>query len=116
MQAFADMQRATQVISQEAPDLAAAMGIPGNLFGGTTTGGAATTTSPNPINTTPGARPNMGGLMDFLQQMNIGAAGQNSGAPLAPPEERFRAQLEQLNGMGFTDNEANIRGLFISTL
>jgi ubiquilin len=116
MQAFADMQRATQVIAQEAPDLAAAMGIPRNLLPGTTTGGSTTTTNPNPTSNTAGARPNMGGLMDFLQQMNIGAASQNSGVPLAPPEERFRAQLEQLNGMGFTDNEANIRGLFILSL
>jgi hypothetical protein len=30
---------------------------------------------------------------------------------LEPPEVRFKTQLEQLNEMGFTDKEANIRAL-----
>jgi ubiquilin len=133
MQAFSDIQRATQVLAQEAPELATAMGIPRNLLGNLAAAGA--TPANNPPTTTSanvgGApRANMGNLMDFLQQMNIvsyssyfclalikifkgAAAGgqQTGGVPLAPPEERFRSQLEQLAGMGFTDSEANIRGL-----
>jgi len=28
-----------------------------------------------------------------------------------PPEERYRAELEQLTGMGFVNREANLRAL-----
>jgi ubiquilin len=31
--------------------------------------------------------------------------------PQAPPEERFREQLQQLQEMGFTDQQANIAAL-----
>ncbi len=31
--------------------------------------------------------------------------------PQAPPEERFREQLQQLQEMGFTDQQANINAL-----
>lgn len=70
-----------------------------------------------------------------LQQMLGGAGGENAqaggnpfaalsqlggggaGAPPAdsrPPEERYATQLEQLNGMGFHDSQANIRALRLS--
>jgi ubiquilin len=31
----------------------------------------------------------------------------------APPEERYRAQLEQLTSMGFVNREANLQGGWI---
>ncbi|KAH7722351.1 ubiquilin [Aphelenchoides avenae] len=34
-----------------------------------------------------------------------------AGGSTVPPEQRFRAQLEQLEGMGFTNREANIQAL-----
>jgi ubiquilin len=40
-----------------------------------------------------------------------GGANPAGGAQLPPPEERFRSQLEQLAGMGFTDRQANIQAL-----
>ena len=38
-------------------------------------------------------------------------AGGTSSASAAPPQERFRSQLEQLIQMGFTDEAANIAGV-----
>lgn len=34
--------------------------------------------------------------------------------PQQPPEERFREQLQQLQEMGFTDQQANINALLAS--
>lgn len=39
--------------------------------------------------------------------------GQEDGQPGPPPEERYRAQLEQLTAMGFVNRDANLQG-FIS--
>lgn len=103
MQAMMQIQQATQVLIQEAPELAQMMGIPRS---GTPHPTAASANPP-----TSGAQPTGGNRnpMDFaslLQQMNIGSAAQ----PQIPPEERFRTQLEQLAGMGFVNREANIQG------
>lgn len=35
-------------------------------------------------------------------------------APAVAPEVRFASQLEQLHGMGFTDDAANIRALTVA--
>lgn len=32
------------------------------------------------------------------------------GQPVPPPEERYRAQLEQLTAMGFLNRDANLQG------
>lgn len=32
------------------------------------------------------------------------------GQPVPPPEERYRAQLEQLAAMGFLNRDANLQG------
>lgn len=32
------------------------------------------------------------------------------GQPAPPPEERYRAQLEQLTAMGFVNRDANLQG------
>jgi ubiquilin len=44
----------------------------------------------------------------------LGATGQSPSQPSQPqeaPEVRFRVQLQQLNDMGFTDQQANISAL-----
>ena len=45
----------------------------------------------------------------LMQQMVTSMAGQGLNAP---PEERFRTQLETLASMGFVDRQANIQGIF----
>ena len=47
----------------------------------------------------------------LMQQMVTSMAGQGLNAP---PEERFRTQLETLASMGFVDRQANIQGIFSS--
>jgi len=100
----------------------------------TATGNTTTPTS-NPPPTagteappTPNPNPLMGGLggvnRDTLNQFmatmlsslarNPNGAmgmGMGGGQPQAPPEERYRAQLEQLASMGFVNREANIQAL-----
>ena len=46
----------------------------------------------------------------LMQQMVTSMAGQGLNAP---PEERFRTQLETLASMGFVDRQANIQGMYI---
>lgn len=38
-------------------------------------------------------------------------AQNNTSQPQQPPEERYRAQLEQLTGMGFVNRDANLQAL-----
>jgi len=46
-----------------------------------------------------------------LAQGGNGAPQLGGGVNLAPPEERYRNQLELLTGMGFTNREANLQAL-----
>lgn len=41
----------------------------------------------------------------------MGGQATTPAQPQAPPEERFREQLQQLQEMGFTDQQANIQAL-----
>jgi len=138
LQALQQMQEAMQVLRTEAPQL---FDIPNlgsmlggnlnmaNLFGGVPTNTASpatgtTDTAPASTNapsdrTTPAPTNNAPtndqaqmflNMMQQLAGFNMGA-GAGAAANQAPPEERFRAQLEQLVSMGFTDQEANIRAL-----
>ncbi|KAI6182888.1 hypothetical protein M3Y97_00429000 [Aphelenchoides bicaudatus] len=107
MQAMMQIQQATQVIAQEAPELAQMMGLPRGMANAAAAGANPPTSGANT-----GAQRNVMDFASMLQQMNIGGANAGSGgAQLPPPEERFRSQLEQLAGMGFTDRERNIQAL-----
>ncbi|OXA62641.1 ubiquilin-1 [Folsomia candida] len=52
----------------------------------------------------------MATMISSLAQNNA-AQGQNQQHQQQPPEERYRAQLEQLTGMGFGNREANLQAL-----
>lgn len=94
MQAMTQIQQGIQTLRTEAPELLNTMQGMGNLPG------ANAGSAP--------AGPDFSNLLGQLQNMNFGANA--GGAPQQDPAERFRSQLEQLVGMGFTDREANIRG------
>ena len=83
---------------------------------GTTTSPSTTTPSSNPGQPRPGDP--TAGLAQLMAQMLTGmGTGGTPGFPTqpqAPPEERYRSQLEQLAAMGFVNREANIQAL-IST-
>lgn len=55
----------------------------------------------------------MGGLGDLAASLGGmgGAMGAPSANPRVPPEELYASQLQQLEAMGFVDQQANIRAL-----
>lgn len=74
----------------------------------TTTATTTSSTTPNPNTTAP--PPNMSSPEAFTQLM----ANMLSSMAISdsqPPEERYRAQLEQLASMGFVNREANLQAL-----
>jgi ubiquilin len=116
MAALQQIQQASEVLRTEAPELFR-MGFSqmGQMFN---TGGSGTATAgeaPSGTDTASasgGASPNMMELLGQMMNLNTGAAGAGTaGGTTVPPEERFRAQLEQLGTMGFTNREANIQAL-----
>merc|ERR1719354_27983 len=113
-QALRQIQEGMQQLQSEAPGLfPGAAGLGG--LGGAATGGNQTTG-----NNQSGAgnifnNQSAGGMLnnpDILNMMRNLMGGQQQGTnSQEPPEERYRAQLEQLVQMGFTNRENNIRAL-----
>jgi len=85
-------------------------GLFGSLQPGTTPAPSSTTTgsTTTPSTTDSTAAPNTDAFASFIQNMSSALSGPaNTGSP----EERFSAQLEQLNSMGFINREANLQAL-----
>ncbi|XP_012273483.1 ubiquilin-1 isoform X2 [Orussus abietinus] len=81
----------------------------------TTTPTTTTATTPT---TTPGQQTEANQQAVFSQfmarmfsAMALNQGAEVDGQPAAPPEERYRTQLEQLTAMGFVDREANLQAL-----
>lgn len=135
LQAIQQIQQGMQRLQNAAPELYSTMGFPNvgigmNLGGAASptstsagaadsastttsasTGGTDTTTTTNSTSTTPSTGQNNSQQQAFnqlMQQMVTSMAGQGLNAP---PEERFRTQLETLASMGFVDRQANIQAL-----
>jgi len=109
LEAFQQIQRAHEVIRQEAPGLLNMMG------GGPGMGSMPGAPGAQPGTGATGATPPAGGN-DFMANMlrTMGGMGGGAGAgvpPVANPEEHYASQLEQLEMMGFTNRAANIEEL-----
>lgn len=115
IQAITQIQEGLQVLREEAPGLVPQFTPPGmdmptgNRGPGqpatNTSGGSGSTSAP------PGGN-NMNQMMaNMIQQMAANNVSGGGGGGQGPPEERYRAQLEQLSGMGFLNREANVRAL-----
>lgn len=115
MQAMMQVQQGMQNLQSEAPGLFSAPGsgptppttTPSTTPSSTNPATPPTTTTPSSAggtNTTPAtADPMMSALMSqFLT---------SSMSQTTAPETRFRAQLEQLTAMGFSDRERNLQAL-----
>ncbi|KAF4514011.1 UNVERIFIED_CONTAM: hypothetical protein B566_EDAN018604 [Ephemera danica] len=81
----------------------------------TTAGSTNTTTtsSSSPSSTAPSSMPNPNNadlFSQFMAQM-ISTMSTQDPSSNAPPEERYRTQLEQLTAMGFGNREANLQAL-----
>lgn len=121
--AIRQIQEGMERLQRAAPELYSSMGFPGvgvgvNLGSSTTSGTSpsttttTTTTSSTESNTTQsttsGGAQSQQAFNQLMQQMVTSMAGQGLNAP---PEERFRTQLETLASMGFVDRQANIQAL-----
>eukprot|EP00112_Aurelia_sp_Birch-Aquarium-sp1_P024465 Seg776.3 transcript_id=Seg776.3/GoldUCD/mRNA.D3Y31 product=Ubiquilin-1 protein_id=Seg776.3/GoldUCD/D3Y31 len=132
LQAITQIQTGIQQLQQEAPELLPVLGMsPSPALSSFTMPSTATTTPPTattaPVSSTtpsqsttgPTATPTTGStpppstnplfnqMFQSMLQQQLG--GQSQQQP--PPEERFRAQLEQLAAMGFVDRAANLQAL-----
>ncbi|KAL3080296.1 hypothetical protein niasHS_012401 [Heterodera schachtii] len=125
--ALQQIQQASQVLRQEAPqlftnfpgaDMFQNLGGMAGLFGGMANAASQaqppTSAGATEAGTQPSAPPGQNipsGFAELLGSlMNLSTTVNSS----QPPEERFRAQLEQLTAMGFTDQQANIQALLAS--
>ncbi|KAI5696364.1 hypothetical protein M8J75_012024 [Diaphorina citri] len=71
-----------------------------------------TTPAPTPAPNPPlGANPSADVFSQFMRQMFQGLANNQGGNAQAPPEVRYRSQLDQLTAMGFVNREANLQAL-----
>lgn len=117
IQAMMQMQQAMQTLQGSGMIPPGAMGMPGTMpgvgagAGGWGAGGNPFLPRPPPF--APGGSSTIGGL-DFSDLLRGSAARPATGVPAAPsrsPEVQYETQLHQLEGMGFTDRDANIRAL-----
>ena len=125
MQAISQIQNGIQQLQQEAPEILPLLGMaPSTSFSSFASQAPASTSSPptssstdatsqadtstTPSSTTgsqAGTNPLFSQMLQSMLQQQLGQS-----RPQQPPEERFRAQLEQLAAMGFVDRAANLQG------
>ncbi|RWS25791.1 ubiquilin 1:2-like protein [Leptotrombidium deliense] len=113
LQAILQIQRGMDQLQRVAPNIVSGMSSAGVQNISPTTGTGNTTSTPttttNPSQTTGIGNPNISALSQLMAQMLSGTQQQQ-----VAPEERYRSQLEQLIGMGFTNRERNLRALIAS--
>ncbi|XP_043478472.1 ubiquilin-1 [Leptopilina heterotoma] len=110
--AIMQIQQGMEQLRTVAPELVNNMGLtPPPTTAATTE--PTRTTSPSPT-TAPTTDPNQQFFSQFMARM-VSAMALNQGGEVdgqvAPPEERYRAQLEQLTAMGFVNRDANLQAL-----
>ncbi|XP_029437823.1 ubiquilin-4 isoform X2 [Rhinatrema bivittatum] len=112
MQALLQIQQGLQTLQTEAPGLVPSLstfGLPGMP---PSTGGSANAEVPPSSTSVPAGTSPAGGStsqQQLMQQIIQMLAG--SGSQVQSPEVRFQQQLEQLNAMGFINQEANLQAL-----
>ncbi|XP_044728399.1 ubiquilin-1 isoform X2 [Chrysoperla carnea] len=115
LNALLQIQQGMEQLRQVAPGLVPNLGgigpVPATIPTptGTTTSTTNTTTSPT-SGTTASTPANQQDLFTQFMARMIGSMSTNAD-PSQPPEERYRAQLEQLTAMGFVNREANLQAL-----
>ncbi|XP_015120612.1 ubiquilin-1 [Diachasma alloeum] len=125
--AIMQIQQGMEQLRTVAPDFVGTMGLGNQTAPTIPTGGAtATPTTPstgtetgatgaatNPSNPADPVRESNDFFSQFMARMvssmALNQGGEGNGA--VPPEERYRAQLEQLTAMGFLNRDANLQAL-----
>lgn len=123
LRAVMQIQQAMEQLRTIAPDFASTMGMggatptstPATTVSGTTTE-TPTTTTPAPTQAPEQNQQQQDAFSQFMARM-VSAMALNRGTAdgvdgnVPPPEERYRAQLEQLTAMGFVNRDANLQAL-----
>uniref|UniRef100_A0A0N5B0P5 Ubiquilin n=1 Tax=Syphacia muris TaxID=451379 RepID=A0A0N5B0P5_9BILA len=118
IEAFHQIHRGLETLRREAPQFVSIL-LPSLAPGTATTGNTGqdanegTSVPSSPASDTANTRTEMDQLTTMLNVINqfTGANLNDNNSAQQPPEERFRAQLEQLSNMGFNNREANIQAL-----
>ncbi|XP_003693998.1 ubiquilin-4 [Apis florea] len=110
--AIMQIQQGMEQLRTVAPDFVENMGL---TVPPTTTAPSAGTTNTTPPTTESSDTNQQDAFSQFMARM-VSAMALNQGVevdgqPVPPPEERYRAQLEQLTAMGFVNREANLQAL-----
>ncbi|XP_014484053.1 PREDICTED: ubiquilin-1 isoform X1 [Dinoponera quadriceps] len=112
--AIMQIQQGMEQLRTVAPDLVENMGltVPPPVA---TTPNTAGSTSPSVPTSQPSDTNQQDAFSQFMARM-VSAMALNQGVevdgqPVPPPEERYRAQLEQLTAMGFLNRDANLQAL-----
>ena len=110
--AIMQIQQGMEQLRTVAPELVENMGL--TVPPAATTPNAAATNPTAP--TTQTTETNQQDAFSHFMARMVSAMALNQGAevdgqPAAPPEERYRAQLEQLTAMGFVNRDANLQAL-----
>ncbi|XP_030042795.1 ubiquilin-4 [Microcaecilia unicolor] len=109
MQALLQIQQGLQTLQTEAPGLVPSLnsfGLPGMA---SSTGGSTNPEVPPSSTSGPTGGSTSQQQQQLMQQIIQMLA--NSGSQVQSPEVRFQQQLEQLNAMGFINQEANLQAL-----
>ncbi|CAH1153233.1 unnamed protein product [Phaedon cochleariae] len=125
MNAITQIMQGMETLRQTAPNLMSTIapnplgGAASNPLGGAApagnTGSANQGARTEPNNATPNtnssaAPPSNDSISQLMAQVIAGMGGQGQ-TNQVPPEQRYRAQLEQLTAMGFVNREANLQAL-----
>ncbi|XP_076179485.1 ubiquilin [Ptiloglossa arizonensis] len=111
--AIMQIQQGMEQLRTVAPELVENMGMTVPPAATAPTAGATNPNAPTPQPTTDTNLQNT--FSQFMARM-VSAMALNQGVevdgqPVPPPEERYRAQLEQLTAMGFVNRDANLQAL-----
>ncbi|XP_053976190.1 ubiquilin-1 [Hylaeus anthracinus] len=112
--AIMQIQQGMEQLRTVAPELVENMGMTVPPAAATTPNAGAT--NPTVPTTQPAADTNQQDTFSQFMARMVSAMALNQGAevdgqPVPPPEERYRAQLEQLTAMGFVNRDANLQAL-----
>ncbi|XP_043683712.1 ubiquilin-1 [Vespula pensylvanica] len=111
--AIMQIQQGMEQLRTVAPELVENLGL--TVPNAPATTGNTATTTPNPTTGQTTDTNQQDAFSQFMARM-VSAMALNQGVevdgqPVPPPEERYRAQLEQLTAMGFVNRDANLQAL-----
>lgn len=110
--AIMQIQQGMEQLHTVAPEMVENMGLTVPPAPTTPSAGTTNPTAPNSQSTDTNQQDAFSQFMArMVSAMALNQGVEIDGHPVPPPEERYRAQLEQLTAMGFVNRDANLRAL-----